>query len=426
MIFGVGKTLYNNWQYIKKYYNPDYAVDNNPDKWGKYDEYTGLKCIAPEDIFSNDSSVEVLITVGDPYFAENIKLQLHNMSINAIYLSDMIKEWSEYEQFPYDINVGNDGKRIWLLNTPEHDNLGDHLIAESECALLKRIKPEYEVIEITDMEYVCHKEKLKKIINVNDLIIITGGGFLGSMWLYNGENTVREILTDYPENRIVIFPQTIFFEDNERGRKEFLQSSDVYKSHDNLDICLREKNSYDMVKTFIPDESKLHLLPDMALFFDYNSDVKRANDRIALCLRNDKESVLTADDKEEILGIVKQQKPIVNYISTHSGIFDGNTSREEQIYLKMQEIASYSIIITDTLHCMIFAALCGTPCIAIDNISNKVSSVYEWIKELEYVRMCRDISEISSILKELVNKPGKYELINRDKYEAEIKGLLDR
>lgn len=75
-----------------------------------------------------------------------------------------------------------------------------------------------------------------------DLLVITGGGFLGSMWLYNAENTVREIITDYPDNKVVILPQTIFFENNERGKKEFLKTSRIYNNHDKLTICLREKN----------------------------------------------------------------------------------------------------------------------------------------------------------------------------------------
>lgn len=423
MIFGVGNTLYNNWKYIKKYYNPDLAVDNNPEKWGKIDEFTGLKCIAPNDILSY-TSPEMLITVGDPYSAECIKNQLYNMSIKATYLIEMIKEWSVSEPISNEINIHNENKKIWLLNTPEHDNLGDHLIAESELELIKKIKPEYEVIEVTDMEYLWHREKLRAIITKKDLLVITGGGFLGSMWLYNAENTVREIITDYPDNKVVILPQTIFFENNERGKKEFLKTSRIYNNHDKLTICLREKKSYEILKTMLSGNSKLHLLPDMGLFFDYDVHVKR-RENIGICFRNDKESTLCADDKKYIIQIAKMQATGIKFISTHSGKFDDRKNRAEQIEKKMQEIASMSLIITDTLHCMIFAALCGIPCIAFDNVSNKVSNVYEWIKELKYVKICTDLYDIDSMIHEMISRSGKFELPNREKYEEEIKKILD-
>lgn len=74
---------------------------------------------------------------------------------------------------------------------------------------------------------------------------------------------------------------------------------------------------------------------------------------------------------------------------------------------------------------MIFAALCGIPCIAFDNVSNKVSNVYEWIKELKYVKICTDLYDIDSMIHEMISRSGKFELPNREKYEEEIKKILD-
>lgn len=423
MIFGVGKTLYNNWRYIEKYYAPDLAIDNNPDLWGKIDEVTGLACISPNDLLLY-MPLEILITVGDPYSADNISSQLSGMGIKPEYLIEKIKEWSAYELLPSEIYIQNENKKIWLVNTPEHDNLGDHLIAKSELELIKKLKLEREVVEVTDMDYLWHREKLKNLIKPNDVIVITGGGFLGSMWLYNGENTVREIITDYPNNKIIIFPQTVYFENNDRGKKEFLKSSKTYKNHDNLVFCLREKRSYDLLKSFMPDESKLHLLPDMGLFLKYNDTTKRIKGKIAFCLRSDKESILSANAKNKLIQTAGTQSSNISFISTHSGDFEGKKNREEQIRNKMNEIASYSLIITDTLHCMIFAAICGTPCIAIDNLSQKVSNVYEWIKDLQYMRLCTDLAKVNVMINELMDCPGRFILKDRDKYEVEIKSIL--
>ena len=43
---------------------------------------------------------------------------------------------------------------------------------------------------------------------------------------------------------------------------------------------------------------------------------------------------------------------------------------------------------------MLFAAVTGTPCIALDNVSKKVSGAYEWIQYLDYIQF-KDEKEIT-------------------------------
>ena len=103
----------------------------------------------------------------------------------------------------------NEEKRIILFCTPEHGNLGDHAIAIAQHKFLKENYPEIKVIEITSNFYLKKKEKIKKLIKNEDILIISGGGFLGSLWL-NEEDIVRDIIKNFTENKIIIFPQTIF------------------------------------------------------------------------------------------------------------------------------------------------------------------------------------------------------------------------
>ncbi len=42
---------------------------------------------------------------------------------------------------------------------------------------------------------------------------------------------------------------------------------------------------------------------------------------------------------------------------------------------------------------MIFAAITGTPCLALDNISHKVRDGYEWLKYLPYLAFCEGTAE---------------------------------
>ena len=53
---------------------------------------------------------------------------------------------------------------------------------------------------------------------------------------------------------------------------------------------------------------------------------------------------------------------------------------------------------------MVFAALSGTPCVALDNISKKVSGVYDgWMKPLSYVRVIKDADELKVAVREVLS-----------------------
>lgn len=416
IVFGAGATLFNNWKYIKKYYNPEYASDNNSLKWFKTDEKTGLVCIPPDTIGTHNDA-EVLITVGDPYVSAEIGKQLKSGGISFYYLSDKIDEWSKAEELPNELNMSAHDKKVILFNTPEHDNVGDHLIALSEIIIIKDLLPEYSFYEISDMDYLWNKYKLKALINKDDVLIITGGGFLGSMWLYNCELNVREIVENYPDNRIIIFPQTVFFSEDDRGKREYNISREILRTHRNITVCAREKQSESLCRELIGDNSNVFLLPDMALFFKYdNLVVERNKNVISVCLRNDQESIFDEEEKNRITLATSKKNYVVRHMSMHSGIFEGKTERLQQVMDKFDIIASSGLIITDTLHCMIFAALSGTPCIAFNNLSKKVENVYEWISNLNYIEFCDNEDTLDELIDKHIGNYGEFILQDKEKY----------
>ena len=74
---------------------------------------------------------------------------------------------------------------------------------------------------------------------------------------------------------------------------------------------------------------------------------------------------------------------------------------------KLDEISGYDLVITDCLHGMLFCAITGTPCIAVDQISHKVRGEYKWISELPFIYFAERIDDISDILLD--------KLVNSDK-----------
>lgn len=423
-VFGSGIALVNNWNLIKKNYKPLYCVDNDCRRWGK-ELNTGLLCIGPEKMLTYPDP-EVLITVGDPYAIESIKEQLDGLKVPYITLTDVLGKWGDKETLPDHLMpiCFDKNKKILLFNTPEHDNIGDHLIALAEMNFLKERFREYSIYEITDIEYLWYGEKVRGFIEKEDVILITGGGFLGSLWLYNGETNVRNIICTFCENKIVILPQTVYFEENSRGYCEYKKTIDIYNRAKNLTVLLREKQSFDFFKRNESIKFDIELMPDMALYYQYTvKQYNRGKDAI-LCIRSDKESVLGDSEKKEIERIVKASGYTVNRTSMHSGKFPGLNGRKKQVDDKLDEISDSKIVITDTLHCMISAAITGTPCIAFDNLSGKVRNVYDWIKNLPYVYFCKNVSDLEQMITQVSLKKTVFKFDEKKVYLDKIEKII--
>lgn len=293
------------------------------------------------------------------------------------------------------LSIIKKNNNIYLLNTPEHGNLGDHAIALAIIEFLKDNYPQLNIIEITAMQYMRTKKILKHKILSENILAITGGGYLGDIWI-NEERRVREIIQTYNKNYIVIFPQTIAFE----NVVELNLSKSYYSNHPKLFILTRERNSYNLaIKEELVPKKQVCCCPDMVM---YLKNYKAVCDRkdVLLCFRKDKElsvSSLFKQKLEEYLELNFEEK--VNYTDTVIEKDINLNKRKKEVEKKLLEFSSAKLVITDRLHGMIFAAVTGTPCIAFDNSTKKVSGVYEWIKDLGYVFFCKSEGEIDEEIK---------------------------
>ena len=145
-----------------------------------------------------------------------------------------------------------------------------------------------------------------------------------------------------------------------------------------------------------------------------------------ICIRNDRESLgWNTDQIEQIisgeLGIETFSNNELNFESVR---FDERKNELEQVFCFLK---SKRIVVTDRLHCMIFCALVGTPCIALDNASKKISATYEWIKDLDYIACVQEEKEISYAIKKVLKCPVNKNLCLDDKFlelSKYIKGFL--
>lgn len=287
-------------------------------------------------------------------------------------------------------------KKVVLIGTPEHGNLGDHAISIAERILLK--KNRIRCVEISGYFYRRFPKLISQFIKKKDVIGIHGGGFLGSLWKEE-DDMANQIIQTYPNNRIVIFPQTIFFT-CDKDCQEFIK---VYSSHKDLHLFLREENSYKLAVDILKNSNcKIYLVPDMALSLDTDYlNVPERGNKVLLCFRTDKEIILSQENRHTIKKLISNINCETEEITTCYPRCIVLANREKELNRLLTKIKTSKYLIADRLHAMIFAYITGTPCYVFDNISHKVSGVYKWIEDCDYIRFCEktDMSEIDFSLK---------------------------
>lgn len=308
---------------------------------------------------------------------------------------DKLKYKKRWIAFKHSIRKNSESKRYFIINTPEHGNLGDHAIAMAQEEFFAK-ECKFHAIEITSREYKCWNEKLEQFIDLGDTILITGGGYLGTLWP-DEEDTVIDILERFSRNNIVIMPQTAYWEGDIKHER-IKKLSEAIDRCKRLTIMARERSSFDKLIEMIGNrECKIICVPDIVTYLHYSPNNKRQKKNILLCMRDDKERIDSCIKKEKIDGFFDSEYD-VRYTNT---VLERNVyraQREKEVQSKLDEFANATLVITDRLHGMIFAALTGTPCIAIDNISKKVSGVYNWIQYLEYIKLVDNCDMINEKL----------------------------
>lgn len=273
-------------------------------------------------------------------------------------------------------------KKIVLFGSPEHCNLGDHAISIAEMQFLRDNFTNYHIVELSSGTFNRYTEIIRKFIKCKDILIVTGGGFLGNLWIEE-ELWVRKLIQIFPHNKIIIFPQTVYFTNDAVGEREKRKSIDIFSRHKRLIFFLRDQKSYCLVKSEYKKLKYIGMAPDFVTYLNL-SEPHFAREGILLCLRDDKESV--SDIKDELIEYLERKKIKYSFISTiATGDYCNICDRDIRFRELTDKFKKGKLVITDRLHAMLFAAITGTPCFALDNISGKVSGVYKWIDYLPYV-----------------------------------------
>ncbi len=266
-------------------------------------------------------------------------------------------------------------KRAYIFLAADYGNLGDVAITYAQTKFLNDIDG-YQVIEIPISKTLEGLWFVKRNIKENDIITTVGGGNMGE--LYDQIEFLRQLVVkNFPNNKIVSFPQTFDFTDTKEGRKALLKAQKIYSNHNNLIICAREKLSFELMKEKF-QKNRIILTPDIVLSLD-NSKQNETRKGVVFCMRSDKEKELSTDSEKEIRFISSNYFDKSEDYDTHIG--KNNLSiKERNVELNKiwNKFKNAELVITDRLHGMIFCYITNTPCLVFQNNNHKVSETYNW------------------------------------------------
>ena len=221
----------------------------------------------------------------------------------------------------------------------------------------------------------------------------------------------RIVIESYPRNKVIILPQTVFYECKEL----IAEDATFYAKHPNVTICAREQYSYDLLKKHFSNPCLL--LPDTAFFINLDKyKLGKEENRVLYLKRIDKE-LLQEQEKVEI-----PENAEVHDWPTYEYTFP-KAERIEKLFYKLWRLENilkfsdkniarlndwkrnyfyrrfytqlgidflspYSLIYTTRLHVMILGVLLNKRLHLINNTSGKVVNFYNtWLKELDNIEV---------------------------------------
>ena len=267
-------------------------------------------------------------------------------------------------------------KKIIVCLGADYGNLGDVAITISQIDYLKKMFPNYTVIEYPISETFKNFKSLKEVINDEDIITIVGGG--NTTYKYRDIEYCRQfIIKNFNRNIILSFPQSVDLSQAPKNFKKRIKR--VYGSHPKLCYFVREKYSYEVIKGLIPNLN-CYLCPDIVLSYGIKQE-EVSRSMITLTIRNDKERFLSDKEKSEIIDILHEYGNI-NYKDTQCADIDDFSMENRKKLLKnlLYIFSSSKLVVTDRLHGMILSYITNTPCIVLPCDNLKIKGCYEWIK----------------------------------------------
>ena len=278
------------------------------------------------------------------------------------------------------------GPRLIVVLAADYPNLGDVALTHALLRLCASNLPLHQTYLLTAGRFFREIRGLARAVSPDDVIVIVGGGNMGDLYPYLEEARLQAVRA-FRLNRIISFPQSIYFSDTAGGRAALRRSARVYASHRNLTIFARENASFGAMREAFP-RVRVGLAPDTV--FTLRPPAASTRDiPLLICLRADVEAKLSADQREALCRKLREAHPAAMIIDTMAPRHGLTYPEYEQELARLLGLfARAKCVVTDRLHGMIFSVVTGTPCVAVENANHKISAtVQTWLTKNRCVRL---------------------------------------
>lgn len=293
------------------------------------------------------------------------------------------------------------GKKCILLDVPYYQNIGDVLIWEGENTFCKKNGID---ILYTSSYNTCIFPKVSQDVT----ICFNGGGNIGDLYCEH-RLFLFDILRSYPQNKIIVFPQTVYYQ----NKITFIEDFTLFSKLNNLYFCARDINTFKLLYPYL--QENVILVPDMAFYIDRNSLLAYSKPLTKNCLylkRNDCEAknLLNPNNKEVDISdwpvlanktncmalpnrffIKIHNMNIPLFSSTIDRIWDfyaNKIFRKSMLMEGVKFISPYKNVETERLHGCILSILLDKTIVLYDNSYGKNKSFYEtWLSDLDSVKL---------------------------------------
>lgn len=330
------------------------------------------------------------------------------------------------------VKVSTNKKLIWVGYFPfHHRNMGDQAQTIAIEDYLHTYFDEYKIYKFNREEYGSDRwNKLEKDINEQDVIILSSTGDFGSRYIhqkkylgkYSWSDVRRRIVQNFPNNKIIQLPVTVFYGDEPKDYETIEKDRSVYTSAKHFIILCRESKSCAILQNLnIGNPHNIHFFPDFVFYYkpQLHSFQRKG---ILLTLRDGDESALTEQDKKQVLNIIQKQKKPVDQNDIMKAPFPlYRTVRDKYLEKICREIQKYELVVTDRMHGMILAVITQTPCVVLDDaIPHKISGYESFLKGA--VHFAHGINDLPSILDNVFR--SEYQKIDFDHYFDDFRKMF--
>lgn len=222
-------------------------------------------------------------------------------------------------------------------------------------------------------------------------------------------------------------PQTWYYSDDKKGRKELASDRKAFSRFTDLHVFARDRNSFSLIhrENIYPNAKSVNHVPDMVLSMDFTNLAPEKSSGVLVCLRPDPEKVMSNRVQNDIYASLLRNFAHVGFFTTNPAHSPVRIHDWEDAFNELlRKVASAELVVTDRLHGMIFAAITGTPCVAFDNKTGKVHSVHEWISGCEYVQVCGHGDDFGAAVKRALEAAHEWDNSGLIPYFSKITALI--